>query len=149
MKNLQSRASPVFFCACVCACVCNLSVHSSAGKRSWTYFDFSLTSSKHEHGRGCSLPCLLLVSTSIAVHLTLAQRVLHPSLTLNVRIIVCTHVKRETKVVYSRKKLLKDCIMFPAGSVTQVPGVVQAVFSIYGFINGTVIYTHVCILVCI
>lgn len=29
-------------------------------------------------------------------------------------------------------------------SITKVPGVVQNVFTIYGFINGTIIYTHVC-----
>lgn len=45
---------------------------------------FTMTCSKHGHTHRWSLPCLLLVYTLIAVHLTLAQRVLHPSLTLNV-----------------------------------------------------------------
>lgn len=68
-----------------------------------TYFIFHYDFSKHEHTHWCSLPCLLLVYKLIAVHLTLAQRVLHPSLTLNVdvRIIVCSHVEKKTKVVYS------------------------------------------------
>lgn len=70
------------------------------------------------------MPCLLLVSTLIAVHVTLARRVLHLSLTLNVdvHIISCTHVKKR-KVVYSRKKILKDCTMF------KVPGVIQTVLT--------------------
>lgn len=97
--------------------LCNLSIHSSAGKWSWTYFIFSLTS-KHEHTRGCSSPCLLLVYTLIAVHLTLAQRVLHPSLTLNVdvRIILCTHVKKKTKssVFQIKKNYSKIVLCFPA-----------------------------------
>lgn len=131
--------------------LCNLIIHFSAGKWSWTYF-FSLAS-KHEHTHGCSLPCLLLVYTLIAVHLTLAQRVLHPSLTLNVdvRIISCTHVKRK-QIVYSRK-ITQRLYCFPA-----LPRYLEwfklffffvFFYSIYGFINGTVIYTHVCILVCI
>lgn len=54
--------------------------------------------------------------------------------------------KKRTKVVYSGKNTQR---LYSVSSITKVPGVVQTVFSIYGFIIGTVIYTHVCILVCI
>lgn len=70
-------------------------IHPSKGKQSILFFT-DLLSMKSTH----TLVQLAMPVTGlymmIAVHVTLAHRVLHPSLTNNVdvRIIVCTHVKR-------------------------------------------------------
>lgn len=93
--------------------------------------------------------CLLLVKHGQLFILTLAQRVLHPLTLINVdvSIIVCIEEKKK-KVVYSRK-LLKDCTTFPTLQQQETRKSVSSRFSIYGVINGSIIYTHVCILVCI
>lgn len=86
----------------------------------------------------------------MAVHLTLAQRVLHPLLLMLMCALFYVPMLRENKSsVFQKKKKKATRRLYNVSSITEVPGVVQAVFNIYGFINGAVIYTHVCILVCI
>lgn len=64
--------------------------------------------------------------TLVVVHVTLAQRVLHPSLTLNVdvRIIVCTHVKIKSSVFQKITQRL-----YYVSSITKVPGVVKTLLA--------------------
>lgn len=85
----------------------------------------------------------------MAVHLTLAQRVLHPLLLMLMCALFYVPMLRENKSSVFQKKKNATRRLYNVSSITEVPGVVQAVFNIYGFINGAVIYTHVCILVCI
>ena len=75
-------------------------------------------------GAAC-LACYILV----AVHLTLAQRVLHPSTpNVNVRILYVPMLKEGKKVVYSWNTQR----LYYISSITEVPGEVQA--SIYGLL---------------
>lgn len=60
---------------------------------------------------------------------------------------VPTMKENKSSVFQKKKKLLKDCTMFPA--LSRYLEWFKLFFNIYGFINGAVIYTHVCILVCI
>lgn len=85
----------------------------------------------------------------MAVHLTLAQRVLHPLLLMLMCALFYVPMLRENKSSVFQKKKNATRRLYNVSSITEVPGVVQAVFNIYGFINGAMIYTHVCILVCI
>lgn len=85
----------------------------------------------------------------MAVHLTLAQRVLHPLLLMLMCALFYVPMLRENKSSVFQKKKNATRRLYNVSRITEVPGVVQAVFNIYGFINGDVIYTHVCILVCI
>lgn len=57
-------------------------------------------------------------------------------------------MKENKSSIFQKKKEITQRLYY-VSSIIKVPGVVQTVFNIYGFINGAVIYTLVCILVCI